>query len=705
MPDRYAHIDFAPTPAAREAARRALAAEGAADLAPVASARLRALAAGRRLVPAVVRRMAVGDDALAVWAARVVAQMDVADRVVEAAKPPVGDDPGVAVVLCIDAETAEFAFGDAAAEAHITLAYLGRCSALPGGALSLARSVVAAWATQVPAMPARFSGVGRFHGDDGETDAVYLSVDAPGLTAARDALCRMLRAAGFAVATNHGFTPHATVCYVPRSAPTPEAPVDLPLALRLDCAAVWCGGDHGAAVMLSGVGDPALMADAPPAGDEPKAVTFRGESAEIVCRDAVGVGNRTLNQIGRYGDFKGHHQGPFKIDAKVFAEVKRNFDATLNRRVRVDYEHMSEILPDGVALHGAPAVAWVVGLDIRPDGTLWAEFEWVDPVAVEHVRAKRYLYLSPAITFDARDKVTARPIGARLTSVGLTNNPFLDGMAPVTASDTTGHTMEVQTPEVAVAADLPKMAPSAAPAEAAADASKDKAEKEGASPDGKRDGYGKFASDIAMACGLTDFSADSEGAEDILITRVRGIADQLAAIQERERAAAVTDSATMADRVIAAKRAPAAAKERLAKLCLSDRETFDALHPLAEIEAAEKSVRMSDAAPPAVAPIAAPPVHTATPLGTAGVMLTPTAPPPDAATARLLTTHVTADKPPPAAQPEGESAADLSTRRAALAARLLSEGKAKNETEALYAADKELHRQRRADAVRPFAGN
>ena len=140
----YAHIDFAPTQAVRESARRALA-EGAASLSPVAAARVRAVAAGRRLAPAVVRRMATGaeGDAMTAWATRLAAAMDDADRIAEKSAAPVGADPGLAVVLCIDAETAEFAFGDAAAEAHVTLAYLGRCSALPFGAVDLARMTVA----------------------------------------------------------------------------------------------------------------------------------------------------------------------------------------------------------------------------------------------------------------------------------------------------------------------------------------------------------------------------------------------------------------------------------------------------------------------------------------------------------------------------------------------------------------------------------
>ena len=63
-------------------------------------------------------------------------------------------------------------------------------------------------------------------------------------------------------------------------------------------------------------------------------------------------------------------------------------------------------------------------------------------------------------------------------------------------------------------------------------------EAEGAAiADSKRDGYGKFARECAMACGMAEMDFDAEGAEDLIIQRIRGIAEQLAAIQERERAA------------------------------------------------------------------------------------------------------------------------------------------------------------------------
>ncbi len=755
---RYDHIDFRPPQGAREAAKRALEIraekpESERGMTPVGIARARDLIAGKALSPDTVRRMlsfferhevdkggetwgeqgkgwqawhAWGGDAGFAWARKVVRQMDAADAAEKRMSDDAGADadPGVAVVLPLDDETAAYALPGVDG-AHVTLAYLGRLGALPMGAVALdvARSVVGRWAASTPPMPARLSGVGRFHGAEGEGDAAYLSVDAPGLSAARDALCRMLREAGLPVASSHGFTPHATLAYLPPDAPTPDAPCALPLALTLDAAAVWCGADRGTTAALTGDGDPTTMADkrktrrspaAPaeaPATTPADVVTLRGDSAEITCRETAAVGQKTRNQIARFGEFRGHPQGPFRLDARVFADILRNFNATENRCVALDYEHTSETLPDSVAQHGVPALAWITDLEDRGDGTLWGTFEWVDPAAVEHVRAKRYRYLSPAIQFGAVDKETGKPIGARLTSVALTNKPFLDGMAPVTASEkattaslTPGDvhvpTLPTRTPtmndEMSAApmgaADLPKMQPAAAPAAApVADAAKEKAEKEAegaAIADSKRDGYSKFARECAMACGMAEMDFDAEGAEDLIIQRIRGIAEQLAAIQEREKAAMGMAAAAMADRVVAAGLAPEGARDRLAKLCLSDRETFDTLYPAERVEAAEQAKRMSDA------PATPPAKPTAESLRAAAkAAVTPAA-------RALLSEHVATSAPHPPAVGGDDSVASRSAQREALAARLMAEGKAKSHAEAAMMADRDISKR----LVAPFVG-
>lgn len=144
-------------------------------------------------------------------------------------------------------------------------------------------------------------------------------------------------------------------------------------------------------------------------------------------------------QLAKSGDFAGHSAGKFSLNAIVFNEIVRNFEATENKLIPFDYEHASEQEPTSgsIPTSGAPAPGWVKQLEIRgagPTAQLWGLVEWGDQ-ARNQIRSGEYKFLSPAIRFNSRDRVTGKPIGARLTSVALTNQPFLDGMMPVAAKD------------------------------------------------------------------------------------------------------------------------------------------------------------------------------------------------------------------------------------------------------------------------------
>lgn len=144
-------------------------------------------------------------------------------------------------------------------------------------------------------------------------------------------------------------------------------------------------------------------------------------------------------QVAKLGAFNGHAQGQFEITRQTFQDIVRNFRATTNRRIPIDFEHASEA--DGSAGSiphtGAPAQAWIIELDDRGEGGLWAKVEWLEP-AKTYVETGKYKFFSPAIRFRSRDRVTGRAAGARMTSGALTNNPFLDGMRPIAASDRGG---------------------------------------------------------------------------------------------------------------------------------------------------------------------------------------------------------------------------------------------------------------------------
>jgi phage I-like protein len=179
------------------------------------------------------------------------------------------------------------------------------------------------------------------------------------------------------------------------------------------------------------------MATTKSRADEPAPTPLRAPSCAITCAADEGLKaqSKTWNQIAVAGAFRGHSAGAFEFTTRVFRELIANLAAQSNGAVAVDYEHTSETLEGSVAQAGAPAVAWVTALELRADGReLWGLFEWVDGQAVEYVRAGRYRYLSPAIVFHARDRVTGKPVGAAMSSVALTNNPFLLHMQPLAAS-------------------------------------------------------------------------------------------------------------------------------------------------------------------------------------------------------------------------------------------------------------------------------
>jgi phage I-like protein len=158
------------------------------------------------------------------------------------------------------------------------------------------------------------------------------------------------------------------------------------------------------------------------------------EGVAVALADGDGK-DRVWIQLAKTGAFKGHAAGPFELDAKVFGDIVRNFRATANRAIPIDFEHASEADPTqgSIPTDGAPAQGWI--LDLKIDGgNLWGLVEWGDK-AREYIRAGSYKFFSPAIRFGARDRVTGAQVGARMTSGALTNNPFLDGLAPLAAKD------------------------------------------------------------------------------------------------------------------------------------------------------------------------------------------------------------------------------------------------------------------------------
>ena len=152
------------------------------------------------------------------------------------------------------------------------------------------------------------------------------------------------------------------------------------------------------------------------------------------------------------GQWKGAEK-EFSIGLDDLKEIRENFAHKPTREINVDYEHASEV-PFGT---GGPVLSAgrIVKLDEpEPFGgqigsgqigktrtaelptspsarfILWGWYEPTDR-ARQLIAAKEYRYISPAIRWGAKDKVTGKTAGTVLTSVALVNKPFLEEMPEI----------------------------------------------------------------------------------------------------------------------------------------------------------------------------------------------------------------------------------------------------------------------------------
>ena len=111
-----------------------------------------------------------------------------------------------------------------------------------------------------------------------------------------------------------------------------------------------------------------------------------------------------------------------------------NFKKRKNREINVDYDHASEMTD---VARGGPIPSAGRILKMRSNGALYAGIEFTAR-ALELIRNKEYRYVSPAIDWSATDKQTGNPQGTTLTSLALTNRPFLEELPPIRLSEITG---------------------------------------------------------------------------------------------------------------------------------------------------------------------------------------------------------------------------------------------------------------------------
>jgi hypothetical protein len=131
----------------------------------------------------------------------------------------------------------------------------------------------------------------------------------------------------------------------------------------------------------------------------------------------------------------------FSVGLDDLHEIRENFAKKPTGEINVDYEHASEV-PFGT---GAPVLSAgrVIKID-EPENfngagkqILWG---WYEPTARARalIANKEYRYVSPAIRWGAKDKVTGKTIGTVLTSVALVNKPFLEELPQLHLSEVGG---------------------------------------------------------------------------------------------------------------------------------------------------------------------------------------------------------------------------------------------------------------------------
>jgi len=158
------------------------------------------------------------------------------------------------------------------------------------------------------------------------------------------------------------------------------------------------------------------------------------------------------------GEYKGHHSGPFTLDREVFEAFVRNFRADPKYKrgeleisgetvtvgiapvLQFDYEHASEMMGSegSIPSQGAPAPAWVLDVEIRnAEGELpqlWALADMGDQLRGQLDR-REYHSLSIAFTTEGVHWKTGESIGPMLTSIAVTNHPFLRDLESIAATN------------------------------------------------------------------------------------------------------------------------------------------------------------------------------------------------------------------------------------------------------------------------------
>jgi hypothetical protein len=145
---------------------------------------------------------------------------------------------------------------------------------------------------------------------------------------------------------------------------------------------------------------------------------------------AAGTNGLTEIPIAVTGTWK-RGAGDFSITKQDLALMAANFRTRKNGEINVDYDHASE-MPE--VARGGPILSAGRIVRLRSNGALYAGIEFTAR-ALQLIKAKEYRFVSPAIVWGIKDKATGQDQGATLTSLALTNRPFLEELPSIKLSE------------------------------------------------------------------------------------------------------------------------------------------------------------------------------------------------------------------------------------------------------------------------------
>jgi hypothetical protein len=147
-------------------------------------------------------------------------------------------------------------------------------------------------------------------------------------------------------------------------------------------------------------------------------------------------------QIARTGLWKGYRTGkPVEFTALIFDVLIANFRAHPSFRAGPDGKGTADVIPFDfnhemeLDPHAVSAESWALDLETRAGETqteLWALARLLEP-AKTFIKQGKLKWTSVSVWIDAVDPVSGEKIGPLLTSIAFTNQPFIEGMAPMSA--------------------------------------------------------------------------------------------------------------------------------------------------------------------------------------------------------------------------------------------------------------------------------